>query len=85
LGILDWVYLYAGAPERFMNTYENQLRMGYLSGAPDGPEWAPAYRSIRQTERFKAWVRDSGILVYWRAKGWPPQCHPTTAEDFVCD
>jgi TolB-like protein len=84
LGILNWVYLYTGAPERFMNTYENELRMDFLSGTPDGPQWAPAYREIRKTERFKKWVRDAGILNYWRAKGWPAQCHPTTGDDFEC-
>jgi TolB-like protein len=81
LGLLDWVYVYTGAPERFMNTYD---RVGYNIGVAGGIQWAPAYHSIRQTERFKKWIRDSGIYAYWRAKGWPPQCHPTTGDDFEC-
>ena len=84
LGILDWVYLYVGAPERFMNMYENGLRTGYLGGAPNALEWAPAYRSVRQTPRFKQYLRDAGMVAYWRAKGWPPHCHPTAGDDFEC-
>jgi hypothetical protein len=22
-------------------------------------------------------MRKIGLVHYWRAKGWPPQCHPT--------
>ncbi len=35
-------------------------------------------------ERFKAFVRKAGFVDYWRAKGWPEQCHPTTGDDFTC-
>jgi tetratricopeptide (TPR) repeat protein len=85
LGTIDWVYLYAGAPERFMNSYETALRIGFQGGAPTVFEWAPEYHSIRQTARFKQWIRNSGIYAYWRTKGWPPQCHPTTSDDFECN
>jgi hypothetical protein len=27
-------------------------------------------------------MRKAGIVDYWRAKGWPDLCHPTTGEDF---
>ena len=85
LGILDWVYLYTGDPERFLFVYEKGVRMGYQSGGVNGHEWAPAYAAIRKTERFKTYIRDARILEYWRAKGWPAQCHPTTGDDFACD
>jgi hypothetical protein len=85
LGYLDWVYVYTGAPERFMGMYEDHLRVGFTSGPQNGAEWIPAYASVRKTDRFKAWIRASGILAYWRAKGWPPQCHPTTGDDFACE
>ena len=26
-----------------------------------------------------------GYVEYWRAKGWPDLCHPTTGDDFACD
>jgi hypothetical protein len=25
------------------------------------------------------------LVEYWRAKGWPQFCHPTTGDDFVCE
>jgi hypothetical protein len=40
---------------------------------------------LRKTERFKAYVRERGLVEYWRAKGWPEFCKPTTDDDFVCD
>jgi hypothetical protein len=40
---------------------------------------------VRKTERFKAFARNAGLFDYWRAKGWPQWCHPTTGEDFACD
>ena len=85
LGILDWVYIYAGDPERFLFAYEKGVRMGFRSGGNNGLEWAPAYSAIRKTERFKKYVRDAGMVAYWRAKGWPDLCHPIGADDFACD
>ena len=35
-------------------------------------------------ERFKNLVRKLGLVKYWRARGWPEFCHPTTGDDFVC-
>jgi hypothetical protein len=26
-----------------------------------------------------------GVVAYWRAQGFPPQCHPAGAKDFSCD
>jgi len=40
---------------------------------------------VRKTERFKAYVRKMGFVDYWRAKGWPDLCHPTTMDDFACN
>jgi hypothetical protein len=47
--------------------------------------WHPSYATVRKTERFKVFVRKAGKVEYWRAKGWPDQCHPTTGNDFVCE
>jgi adenylate cyclase len=84
LGYYDWVYVYVGAPERLMGIFEAHLKVGFAAGPHNGAEWLPTYASVRKTERFKAWIRESGILTYWRARGWPPQCHPTTGDDFEC-
>jgi hypothetical protein len=40
---------------------------------------------VRKTDRYKAFIRKSGYVEYWRAKGWPDFCHPTTGDDFVCE
>ena len=85
LGILNWVYVYTGAPDRLMGAYERGVRLGFQSIPNNGTQWAPAYAAVRKTERFKKNMRESGIVAYWRAKGWPPQCHPTTGDDFACD
>jgi tetratricopeptide (TPR) repeat protein len=74
LGSLGFVYLYVGAPERVPDTDANP----YFT-------WHPSYAPVRKTERFKANVRSSGILAYWRAKGWPDLCRPVGADDFECD
>jgi hypothetical protein len=39
---------------------------------------------LRKTERFKALVRQFGLVDFWRARGWPDLCRPTGADDFVC-
>jgi hypothetical protein len=40
---------------------------------------------LRKTERFRTFVRKAGLVEYWRARGWPQFCHPTTGDDFTCD
>jgi hypothetical protein len=32
-----------------------------------------------------AYLRNAGIVDYWRAKGWPDLCRPVGVDDFVCD
>ena len=52
---------------------------------PMGSLWWPTPSSVRKTERFKALVHKAGMVDYWRAHGWPDLCHPTAADDFVCE
>jgi hypothetical protein len=47
--------------------------------------WHPSYAPVRNTERFKKIMRDEGLVAYWRERGWPPFCHPTTGDDFACE
>ena len=84
---LDFVYLYVGAPERALETYEDTIKWGQAGGQGGTFAflWHPSYAPVRKTERFKAFVRDAGMVDYWRAKGWPEFCHPTTGENFACD
>jgi hypothetical protein len=59
--------------------------MGYAQNSFAYALWLPEYAPLRKTERFKAFMRKSGLVDYWRAKGWPDLCHPTTGDDFECN
>ena len=85
LGNRGWVYAYTATPERFLEYHEGNIKNRFGGGLELVHLWAPAYASVRKTERFKKFVLDAGMVKYWRAKGWPPQCHPTTADDFACN
>lgn len=78
---LDVAYAYVGASERIMENYEraNELRRGFFDTI-----WLAELAPLRNTPRFKAVAREAGLVDYWRARGWPDLCHPTTADDFVC-
>ena len=39
----------------------------------------------RNSPGMKAKLGRIGVVAYWRAKGFPPQCHPVGARDFTCD
>jgi hypothetical protein len=80
---LNFIYVYVGAPERIMEYPERALEVGLASGVRFLFELLLA--PVRKTERFKAFVRKSGILAYWRERGWPEFCHPTAADDFECN
>jgi tetratricopeptide (TPR) repeat protein len=85
LGMLSFVYLYAGAPERSLELAEDDAEFGYSMGGYIGTLWDSAYADVRKTERFKIYAQHAGLVDYWRARGWPPQCHPTTGDDFECN
>jgi tetratricopeptide (TPR) repeat protein len=42
----------------------------------------PAFRNSPQMKRKLA---DMGVVAYWRAQGFPPQCKARGADDFHCD
>lgn len=37
--------------------------------------WMPSERPLRQHPAFQRYLRDSGLLAYWREHGWPDACH----------
>jgi TolB-like protein/tetratricopeptide (TPR) repeat protein len=85
LGNLGFVYLYVGAPNRVLEYVEFAVEARFLSGPDPAFLWHPSYAPVRKTERFKAFVRKAGMVEYWRARGWPEFCRPTTGDDFICD
>ncbi len=46
--------------------------------------WGEGAQKYRQTEHFKNYIKQSGILAHWQNKGFPPQCRPVGQEDFEC-
>jgi TolB-like protein/tetratricopeptide (TPR) repeat protein len=80
---MNFVYAHVGAMDRVMEYYEYGLRIGNVQGA--GRLWDPVYAPLRKTDRFKTFVRDFGLVDYWRTRGWPDLCRPVGADDFVCD
>ena len=84
-GNLEFVYLYVGAPERALATYQRRAEVPLLGGPQGYIVWHASYAPARKTELFKDIVRKAGLVEYWRAKGWPPQCHPFGADDFTCE
>lgn len=85
LGVLSFVYLYAGVPDRALEPVEDSGAGGVWNALPLMYLWHSSAVSLRKTERFKASARKAGLLQYWRAKGWPDLCHPVGADDFACD
>jgi tetratricopeptide (TPR) repeat protein len=79
---MGFVYAYIGAPERVLEHPEKGAKQGILITV--STVWYPAAAPIRKTERFKALIRDAGLVDYWRARGWPDLCRPIGADDFVC-
>ena len=47
--------------------------------------WDPLYAPVRKSPRFKKYVRETGLVDYWRARGWPDLCRPMGADDFECN
>ena len=68
-----------------MDNYERRVQAGVIAGTRLAHFWHPSYAALRRTERFKTLVRASGLIDYWRAKGWPEVCRPVGYDDFVCD
>ena len=80
---MGFAYAHVGAPERVIEFPERT--MGYAQNSTSFTLWLPEYAPLRKSDRFKAYMRKSGLVDYWRAKGWPDLCHPTTGDDFECN
>jgi tetratricopeptide (TPR) repeat protein len=77
---LSFIYLNLGMPERALEPYEE----GPLTSPVIAYLWHPSNAPLRKLDRFKTIMRDEGLVAYWRERGWPQWCRPTTADDFEC-
>jgi len=84
-GELYFVYAHIGAPERTLEYPERLFELDHKDPLALVSLWSPEFAQVRKTERFKAWVRKSGLVDYWKARGWPDLCRPIGTDDFVCD
>jgi hypothetical protein len=83
-GRLNFVDLFIGAEDHYLEPAERRLQVGLDGGLFRDP-WAPPSASLRKTERFKTFARRAGFVDYWRTRGWPDLCHPVGADDFACN
>ena len=47
--------------------------------------WYPQLADMRQLPEFKEYLREIGIVDYWKEYGWPDICHPLGEKKFECD
>jgi len=85
LGRLGFVYLHTGAPVRALEFHEASVDAGFAIAITLAELWHPSYAAVRKTERFKALARKTGLVSYWKTRGWPDLCHPLGADDFECN
>ena len=85
LGLLGFIHVYVGDPARILEFYEGNMDVGIVGPINTSMLWHPKYAEVRKSARFRDFARKAGLVDYWRAKGWPPQCHPTTGDDFACE
>jgi TolB-like protein/DNA-binding SARP family transcriptional activator len=86
LGWFNFVYVHVGATGRTLEFYEDGVETGYSVSISNALLWHRHYASLRQTERYKDFMRKRGVTEYWRERGWPELCRPLDAEkDFTCD
>ena len=83
----SFAYLYVGASDHALDYYEDTIKSGLVGGQGNnfGYLWHASYAPVRKTERFKTFLRNAGIVDYWRQRGWPDLCRPKDADDFICD
>jgi len=47
--------------------------------------WDRHPATFRNSPGMKLKLEKMGVVAYWRAKGFPPQCRPVGGNDFTCD
>ena len=45
--------------------------------------WCPLARPMRQLPSFQAVIAETGMLDYWKVRGWPDLCQ-STDNGFIC-
>jgi tetratricopeptide (TPR) repeat protein len=71
--------------ELALDAMETMSRQGNILENWGFALWRPLFQEVRRTPRFKALLRDIGLVDYWRATGnWGDFCKPMGKNDFEC-
>ncbi len=63
----------------------DQVSTAWDFSAALGCQWDVGLPRFRNSSGFKAILEKLGVPNYWREHGFPPQCRPVGARDYVCD
>ena len=77
--MFNWA-TYFGDSDFIMDVLQNRRELFI------GPfTWYPIRQKMRKTLQFKKYIRDIGLIDYWKEYGWPDICRPVGEDDFECD
>jgi hypothetical protein len=79
--IAEWA-AYFDDPEFALNAMERSVT---LNASALSLIWHPLMKDVRHLPRFNEFVREIGLVDYWKEYGWPDLCRPVGDDDFVCD
>ena len=72
---------YFGDPDLSLAALERATRLNAQNALQF---WLPSMREVRQLPRFKEFMREIGLVDYWKQFGYPMLCRPVGADDFEC-
>jgi TolB-like protein/tetratricopeptide (TPR) repeat protein len=76
---------YLGAPDVALDALRRMPARGLSFETWAGFLWGGTLGEMRQTPGFKAFVRELGLVDYWRSSGkWGDFCKPVGTDDFEC-
>ena len=78
---------YEAHPERSADfMFATLMALGHVGDARNSfGIWGRTGKKYRQSDYFKGVLRASGILSFWKERGFPPFCRPLGDDDFECD
>jgi hypothetical protein len=77
----------------FLRAYDEALDLISKLHASDHPAffaslmtyvWDDRSKAARQDPRWRALVKSTGLVAYWKKHGWPDRCRAKGEDDFEC-
>ncbi len=69
----------------FLFAWKEYDRVTLDTGDAETMVWTRFGAGFRNSQYFPKYIRDSGALKYWQAKGFPPRCRAVGTDDFQCE